>query len=311
MADIFLSYKREEREQAKILAKKLTDAGLQVWWDQDLLGGQDYFETIVKEISLAKCIIVIWSSFSVDSINVREEAKKAVQKGILVPVTFDNSEPPMGFGMYQVLNLSKAITDQEFSRLMQSISKKMDIEFSPPPPPVKKRNTTLWVLTGVIFVTFLLFMIFRDAGNQNSSNPYYPPDTAKSVQVTSGIDETKKDPVVENNIPKQTVQQKIIVDASSNPYTINAGDQAQINVFAYSEDKTPIADAKVIIQSGGGYFSTSKNTTEIGQTNSNGVFSTYWISPKPGASGYGLSVKVSKDGFIEGGNDNLTVYIKN
>ena len=39
MADIFISYKSEERALPEALASDLRAAGYSVWWDVDLLGG--------------------------------------------------------------------------------------------------------------------------------------------------------------------------------------------------------------------------------------------------------------------------------
>ncbi len=39
MADVFISYKREDRELAERLAHALEQLGFDVWWDFDLLAG--------------------------------------------------------------------------------------------------------------------------------------------------------------------------------------------------------------------------------------------------------------------------------
>ena len=105
-------------------------------------------------------------------------------------------------------------------------------------------------------------------------------------------------------------QEKIIVEASPNPYTITAGDQSQINVLAYTSNRKPVENASVEVRAGGGFFSISNNYVEIGTTNSSGVFKTYWKAPDPVAAGYGMSVTVSKDGYITGKGE-LNVITKN
>ena len=41
MADIVLSYARENRRQAESLARALEDAGWSVWWDREILPGAE------------------------------------------------------------------------------------------------------------------------------------------------------------------------------------------------------------------------------------------------------------------------------
>src|SRR5688572_1147613 len=103
MAEIFISYKREDKKKAALLASKLQASGWEVWWDSDLLGGDDYDTVIERELNTARCVVVIWSALSKQSRNVKDEAKNALNRNILVPVSFDNTEPPIGFGMTHVI----------------------------------------------------------------------------------------------------------------------------------------------------------------------------------------------------------------
>ncbi len=93
---------------------------------------------------------------------------------------------------------------------------------------------------------------------------------------------------------------QIQLRCTANPHSIAAGGQAEISVLAFTEQGSPVSDANVRIESGGGWFSASGTTTEIGQTNSSGVFTTQWRSPNLVASGYGMNVTVNKNGFTEG-----------
>ena len=49
-------------------------------------------------------------------------------------------------------------------------------------------------------------------------------------------------------------EEKMIVEASPNPYTIMAGDQTAINVLVYTNNKTPVENAKIEIRAGGVFF---------------------------------------------------------
>ncbi len=93
---------------------------------------------------------------------------------------------------------------------------------------------------------------------------------------------------------------QIQVRCTASPHSIPAGGQVEIRVLAFTEQSSPVSGATVRIESGGGWFSSSGTTTEVGQTGSGGAFMTQWRSPQPAAKGYGMSVTVTKNGFTEG-----------
>ncbi len=61
MADIFISYKREDFLLAKDLAEKLIELGWSVWWDRNIPVGKAYDQVIEEELAKSNCIIVLWS----------------------------------------------------------------------------------------------------------------------------------------------------------------------------------------------------------------------------------------------------------
>ena len=67
MADVFISYKRADREKAAALAKALKRERLSVWWDTHLSTGDDWLRKLVREIDEAKCLIGVWTSNCVDA----------------------------------------------------------------------------------------------------------------------------------------------------------------------------------------------------------------------------------------------------
>ena len=95
MADIFISYKREDRARIAPLARALEASGYTVWWDLELIAGQKWSKKIKAELDAAKCVIVVWSNASVapDRTYVSEwvenEADDAHGRGILVPALLD------------------------------------------------------------------------------------------------------------------------------------------------------------------------------------------------------------------------------
>jgi hypothetical protein len=76
LADIFLSYAREDLVKAKQLTAALENQGWSVFWDRTaLLAGQDFEEVIEQAIGQASCMIVAWSKEAKKSDWVRGEVQ--------------------------------------------------------------------------------------------------------------------------------------------------------------------------------------------------------------------------------------------
>ena len=86
MADVFLSYAREDREKAEQLAKVL-GACWSVWWDRDIAPGDAWADVIERELAGARVVIVLWSKHSRTANYVREEATEALEQKKLVRPT--------------------------------------------------------------------------------------------------------------------------------------------------------------------------------------------------------------------------------
>lgn len=61
MADVFISYKREERQAVERLAQELRMLDLDVWFDASLNAGEAFSDEIDREARAAKAILVCWS----------------------------------------------------------------------------------------------------------------------------------------------------------------------------------------------------------------------------------------------------------
>ena len=106
MADVFLSYAREDSARAEQVARGLEQAGLDVFWDNEIPPGTTWADYIEQKLTQCKALIVLWSEHSTKSQWVREEARMGRDKGVLIPVMMDNSTPPFGFGEVQAANLA-------------------------------------------------------------------------------------------------------------------------------------------------------------------------------------------------------------
>ena len=85
MADIFISYAREDLRWASNLTQALNSYGWSTWWDPEIPSGKEYDEIIEEELSSARCIIVGWSEQSIRSRWVKDEAREAVEQGKIIP----------------------------------------------------------------------------------------------------------------------------------------------------------------------------------------------------------------------------------
>ena len=101
MADIFISYAHEDRARIEPLARALQADGYDVWWDREkesgLKPGDDFDMVIEEQLETAVCVIVGWSGNSRTSRYVRDEARDALERGVLVPVFLEQVKPPLGF----------------------------------------------------------------------------------------------------------------------------------------------------------------------------------------------------------------------
>lgn len=84
MSDVFLSYSSADRDRAEAVATSLADAGLDVWWDRELLAGSSYARAIRAELDTARAVLVLWTAASVESDWVYSEARRGHERRAFV-----------------------------------------------------------------------------------------------------------------------------------------------------------------------------------------------------------------------------------
>ena len=107
MANIFLSYDRDDEARARPIAAQLERAGHDVWWDRQIKGGGEFGAEIEAALNAADKVVVLWSERAVKSAWVRDEAAVGRDTGRLVPATIDGTPPPLGFRQFQTIDLSR------------------------------------------------------------------------------------------------------------------------------------------------------------------------------------------------------------
>lgn len=113
MADVFISYAREDAESARRFAEGFQSAGLSVWWDDALRSGEVFDESIERALREAKAVVVLWSPQSVASRWVRAEATLADRNRTLVPVTIEACQRPIIFELTHTADLSRWRGDRD------------------------------------------------------------------------------------------------------------------------------------------------------------------------------------------------------
>jgi hypothetical protein len=126
MAEVFISYKREERARVEPFAACLAQLGVEVWFDAGLSSG-DRFDTIILEkLKEAKAVLACWSPEATLSDWVRSEAEYARQLGTYLPVFIIPCALPPPFTLIHTDDLSKwagAANDAAWIKVVDRIAK--------------------------------------------------------------------------------------------------------------------------------------------------------------------------------------------
>ena len=105
MADVFISYARDDASFVRRLAEAVAREGYSVWWDDALPPHLSYSEVITGEIGKAKAVIVVWSEKAIASDWVRAEADLARNQKKLVQTSIDGRMPPMPFNQLHFVSI--------------------------------------------------------------------------------------------------------------------------------------------------------------------------------------------------------------
>ena len=105
MIDIFISYKREEQPQARMIADALEKKGWTVWWDPKIRAGERFDDVIERALIESKCVVVLWSKQSIVSQYVKDEATYALNRNKLVPILIEDVNLPFRFERINTVQL--------------------------------------------------------------------------------------------------------------------------------------------------------------------------------------------------------------
>ncbi|HJU17872.1 MAG TPA: toll/interleukin-1 receptor domain-containing protein, partial [Stellaceae bacterium] len=103
--DVFISYTHTDRPVAAAIAGEFAKLAIEVWWDHDLMAGEDYRRRITEILARTPAVIVLWSRRSIASQWVLAEATTASERRALVPLSLDGERPPIDFRSLHTIQL--------------------------------------------------------------------------------------------------------------------------------------------------------------------------------------------------------------
>jgi hypothetical protein len=161
VAKIFISYSKPDRELAVHLAKVLEDAGHSVWWDRELVGGDEFRTEILARLRESTHVIVLWTRNSVRSTWVHDEADEAKAAGRLVPVfhpDIEHRDIPLGFRHLQLVPIHDTEGILRSIRGGEGLAAIGDLKPNEPPSLFWKifRNPMLYVALTTALVAYVV-----------------------------------------------------------------------------------------------------------------------------------------------------------
>ncbi|MBS1903817.1 MAG: TIR domain-containing protein [Bacteroidetes bacterium] len=178
MADIFISYSRNDSEQALALVDRLRAHGMTVWIDQHgLEAATSWSKEIANALQQCDVMLLLLSSTAVSSVNVAKELSAASQlHKRIVPVQLERVELQGEF-LYHLSGLQRAKYD-DFDSILRAVAK-TDQEVSPnttnsteqAPPRARKTRLRAIVAASIILVLGAVgYFAFRPSSSGSTAS---------------------------------------------------------------------------------------------------------------------------------------------
>ena len=151
MTKIFISYSHSNKEQVESLANDLTLIKYEIWYDNSLIGGQEWWETILENIRTSDIIIIGLSKESLCSEACRRELKYSISlRKSLLPISLTDDVNfnllPDHLAKFQAINYKPNSKES----LIQLVNALKNIKPSPSlpenlptPPPIPQNYLSL------------------------------------------------------------------------------------------------------------------------------------------------------------------------
>ncbi len=79
-----------------------------MWWDGLLEGGDRFSQVTEAALETSDVVLVVWTAYSIDSHWVRDEATRGRDRGRMLSISLDGTQPPLGFRQIQYIDLSQS-----------------------------------------------------------------------------------------------------------------------------------------------------------------------------------------------------------
>jgi len=193
MADVFISYARQDRDRARLVAHGLTAEGFSVWWDPDIKPGKKWNDVIRRALADAAVVVTLWTPRSVSSAWVLGETTDAHNRKVLAPAMLRRCDPPIPFNMIQSADLTHWRgngDDPDWTLLLERVralveAKKQLAAGAPPPGEAEAALRTAGYAYGDIGATY------QPAANRGTFGPRWGRillgGVAAVIAITAGI----------------------------------------------------------------------------------------------------------------------------
>jgi hypothetical protein len=126
-AKVVLAYSRKDLQRARQFVEALERLDIPVWWDvANIPIGVDWEQFLSGLLSASSCVVVLWSTASVQSKWVLFEAEFAMRRGVYLPVLIENVAIPTPFDRFQSASLQHwngDANDQAFRLLFEALQR--------------------------------------------------------------------------------------------------------------------------------------------------------------------------------------------
>lgn len=138
--DIFISHSAKDGRVAKAVCDRLEADGMRCWISsRDIMPGSDWSEEIIDAIEQTKVMVVILSSHANASPQIKREAERALNKGvIIVPFRIEDVRPSKSLEYYistaHFLDASSPPIEPHLGRLSAAVSSILEKQGQPRAP---------------------------------------------------------------------------------------------------------------------------------------------------------------------------------
>jgi len=142
VAVLFVSYASSHRDRVEELANDLQSLGHEVWFDQELTGGQAWWDQILARIRRCDAFVLVLTSETLDSEACRRELAYAIALGrtllpirLASPVDLDHVPPEVSVRQIVAYGTGDKAGVLELNRALQRLEPSGPLPEPLPPPP--------------------------------------------------------------------------------------------------------------------------------------------------------------------------------